>query len=110
MNRLRTLLAAAAALSAAAGCTANGKAPKQAENPPYVFPHTPHVENDVACTLCHAGLDDAGKLDPKVRHVRLDPKNKACADCHEAADLAKVVVPKRVRNSRATSPDLSAAE
>lgn len=93
MNRLRTLVVAAAAI--AAGCTAKGTAPKNAENPPYVFPHAPHVENDVACTLCHPGLDDAGKLDPKVRHVKLDPKAKACADCHEAADLAKITVPKR---------------
>ncbi len=95
MNRLRTLVVAAAAI--AAGCTAKGTAPKNAENPPYVFPHAPHVENDVKCLLCHAGVDGADKLDPKVRHVKLDPKNKACADCHEAADLAKVQVPKRVK-------------
>jgi hypothetical protein len=102
MNRLRTLLVAAAALAGAAGCTAKGTAEKKAENPPYIFPHSPHVENDVKCLVCHAGVDDAGKLDPAVRHVKLDPKSKVCADCHEAADLAKISVPKRKNEYRLT--------
>jgi hypothetical protein len=92
MNALRTLLVAAAALAAA--CAPKGNVKEKGESPPYVFPHSPHVENDVKCTLCHVGLDDAGKLDPAVRHVRLDPKNKACADCH-GDEIAKVTVPKR---------------
>lgn len=92
MNTLRTLLVLAAAV--AAGCTAKGTSPKNGGNPPYMFPHTPHVENDVKCLLCHAGVDEADKLDPKTRHVKLDPKSKACADCH-GAEIAKIQPPKR---------------
>jgi hypothetical protein len=99
MNARRSLLLALAAL--AAGCTAKGTAPKQAENPPYVFPHAPHVENDVKCLECHAGVDDAGKLDPAVRHVKLNPKSKVCQDCH-GDEIAKVVVPKRKKEFQLT--------
>lgn len=99
MRALRTWVVAAAAL--AAGCTSKGKAPERAENPPYVFPHSPHVENDVKCDLCHPGLDDAGKLDPAVRHVKLNPKDKACADCH-GDEIAGIKVPKRVKEFRLT--------
>jgi hypothetical protein len=61
-----------------------------------MFPHSPHVENDVKCLLCHAGVDDAGKLDPKVRHVKLDPKSKACSDCH-GDEIARITAPKRTK-------------
>jgi hypothetical protein len=101
MNAHRALPLALALL--AAGCSAGkGKAPAAAEAAPYVFPHTPHVENDVKCLECHAGVDDAAKLDPAVRHVKLNPKSKVCADCHEAADLAKIKVPKRTKAFRLT--------
>jgi hypothetical protein len=100
MNPRRTLLLALATL--AAGCTAKGTAPAQAESPPYMFPHSPHVENDVKCLECHSGVEDAAKLDPAVRHVRLDARSKVCADCHEAADLAKIVVPKRKKEFQLT--------
>lgn len=97
MSPRRSLLAlTAAAVAAAAGCSAKGTAPKQDESPPYVFPHSPHVENDVKCLLCHAGVDDAGKLDPATRHVKLDPKQKACADCH-GDEIAKLQAPTRVK-------------
>lgn len=94
MNRLRTLLVAAIVAAVAAGCTAKGPAPKTAESPPYMFPHSPHVENGVKCLLCHAGVDEAGKLDPDVRHVKLDPRAKACADCH-GDEIAKIQAPAR---------------
>jgi len=90
MNARRTLLLALVTL--AAGCTAKGKAPDKDASPPYMFPHSPHVENDVKCLECHKGVDDAAKLDPAVRHVKLDVKSKVCADCHEAADGFDVVV------------------
>jgi hypothetical protein len=101
MNARRALLVAVATLAAA--CTAkngNGKG-SAAPAPPYVFPHTPHVENDVKCLECHAGVEDATKLDPAVRHVKLDPKGKVCKDCH-GDEIAKIKVPTRRVERRLT--------
>jgi hypothetical protein len=81
---------------AAAGCSSKAKSPEAAEQVPYVFPHTPHVENDVKCLECHAGIEKASRLEAGVRHVKLDPKGKVCQDCH-GAEIATVKVPKRTR-------------
>jgi hypothetical protein len=99
MSPTRTALAALLLLSA--GCTAKGTAKNAPENPPYMFPHSPHVENDVKCLECHKGVEDAAKLDPAVRHVKLNPKSKVCADCH-GDEIAKVVAPKRTKEYRLT--------
>ena len=51
----RHLLAAAAAALLAA-CAAKDAPPAPRADPPYVFPHSPHVENDVACVECQVPL------------------------------------------------------
>jgi hypothetical protein len=59
------------------------KAPTKQE--PVLFPHSTHVDADVACDACH-DLSKAAKLDPAVRHVRMPSqvtKTKPCADCHD---------------------------
>jgi hypothetical protein len=98
MNPTRNLLPAVAALGAlaalAAGCSSKGAAPAKAENPAYMFPHTPHVENDVNCLECHKGVEASSKLDPAARHVKLNPKSKVCGDCH-GDEIAKIQPPKR---------------
>ena len=82
----RTLLLAA--VLAAAGCSGKLR-PEQpkAEPPPYVFPHLPHVEGDVACANCHASVNGATQLQAGLRHVELPShpsKDKACKDCHDS--------------------------
>jgi hypothetical protein len=100
MNARRTPLIALILL--AAGCSAKGTPNgKTAENPPYMFPHSPHVENDVKCEECHKGIEEAAKLDPAVRHVKLNAKAKACTDCH-GDEIAKIAVPKRKREYQLT--------
>ena len=100
MNARRTLLAALAAL--AAGCTARGTAPRTGREPAVRLPPlAARRERREVRPRCHQGLDEAGKLDPAVRHVRLDPKSKACADCH-GDEIAKVTVPDRRREFRLT--------
>jgi hypothetical protein len=96
MSPLRTLLVAAVAL--AAGCTAKGTASKaEAPAPAYMFPHSPHVENDVNCLECHKGIETASKLDPAARHVRLTPKaSKVCGDCH-GEEILKIQAPMRTQ-------------
>ena len=78
-----------ALLALAAGATACG--PKLAteqparQDPPYVFPHSTHVDSDVGCVNCHQ-MDKATRLEAKVRHVRIPEhpaKLKACQDCHD---------------------------
>jgi len=89
-RRLRLVVLAAAAL---AGCSARSARKGAPENVPHVFPHAPHVENDVACTNCHASIAKATKLDAIVRHVQLPAKSSVCADCHET--MPKFAVPAR---------------
>ena len=62
--------------------------------PPYAFPHSTHVDADVACTNCH-DMAAATKLDASVRHVRIPadvPKQKACGDCHDSQPKLQVPV------------------
>jgi hypothetical protein len=88
----RRLLIAAAALLAAA-CTAKGTKGAGAESPPYVFPHGVHVDADVACTNCHAGIEKSTALMPDVRDVKLPTKSEVCAACHDP--IPTLAVPAR---------------
>ncbi len=65
--------------------------------PAYAFPHSTHVDADVACANCH-DMTKATALDASVRHVRIPadvPKQKACGDCHDSQP--KFQVPARDR-------------
>lgn len=77
--RLATVLLALAA----AGCNLRPAADKpSASQPPYAFPHSPHVDADVACKTCHP-MDKATALG---RHVKVPgnvTKTQPCADCHD---------------------------
>lgn len=88
------LVAAAAAL-AAAGCASKARTAEGAQNPPYVFPHATHVDADVACTNCHAGIAKATAIQAGVRHLELPRKSEACAQCHDP--IPKLAVPARSR-------------
>jgi hypothetical protein len=98
MNR-HLLLAAAAALLAA--CAAKDSKPAPQADPPFVFPHSPHVENDVDCKACHASIVKSTKLEARVRHVALPKKNgDACNGCHDDKDFKeklKLAIPARRR-------------
>lgn len=96
----RALLAAAAAAVLAA-CAAKDTKPAAKADPPYVFPHSPHVENDVDCKACHASIAKAVQLEARVRHVALPKKNlDACNGCHDDKDFKekiKLSIPPRTR-------------
>ncbi|HUL59862.1 MAG TPA: cytochrome c3 family protein [Anaeromyxobacteraceae bacterium] len=88
MNRLPLL-----AVAALAGCSAR-IAPKAApEQVAHVFPHQPHLENDVACSNCHASIEQATRLDAAERHVALPAKSDKCGDCHET--MPTLAIPAR---------------
>jgi Cytochrome c7 and related cytochrome c len=95
MNRSLVVAALAAALAA---CAAKDVKPAGQADPPYVFPHAPHLENDVDCLLCHASIAKATALEARVRHVQLKMQD-ACKDCHDPADknFKLPVVPARTR-------------
>lgn len=95
----RRLLIAAAALLAA-GCAPKARKAEGAENPPYVFPHAVHVDAEVACTNCHAGIDKATQIEAKVRHVKLPAKAEACDQCHDP--IPKLAVPARTKEPTLT--------
>jgi hypothetical protein len=72
-----------------------------AKQPAYAFPHEPHVEGEVACAECHAGVAKATQLDPAQRHVRLPAnpsKQKVCSGCHDTDPVMKL--PARQREFR----------
>jgi hypothetical protein len=86
--RVAILLALAAA---ACGPKVSKEQPAPSE-PAYVFPHSPHVDADVACQTCHP-IDKATKLEANVRHVKVPAnasKTKPCSDCHDADPALKV--------------------
>ncbi len=86
--RLATLLALAAAACGPKLATEKPAAPE----PAYVFPHSPHVDADVACTTCHS-MAKVTKLDADVRHVKVPgnvTKIQPCQDCHDKEPALKV--------------------
>ncbi len=89
--RLSLLLAAALA----AGCSKNTKK-AEAEAPPVTFTHQPHLENDVACDACHAGIAKSTKVDASNRDITIPPKSEVCSGCHDPQP--KVDVPARGRD------------
>jgi hypothetical protein len=99
MNRLLALVAVALAATA---CNLKPASTASAtQEPAYVFPHTPHLEGEVACSECHAGIETSKALDPKVRHVKLPAnpsKVDACSGCHDTDP--KITLPVRSREFR----------
>jgi Cytochrome c7 and related cytochrome c len=80
MNPRLPLLAALAL--AAAGCAAKAAKPEPAENPPVTFPHSTHVDADISCNVCHAGIEKATSLEAGKRHIALPAKSEQCEACH----------------------------
>lgn len=73
-----------------------------AQDPAFAFPHSTHVDADVACTNCHP-MEQATKLEKGVRHVKLPAnpsKQAACRDCHDTDPALKL--PARTRPFRVT--------
>ena len=84
-----------ALLALAAGAVACG--PKLAKekpvqnDPPFTFPHSIHVDADVACVNCHP-MQKVTKLEDNVRHVAIPQhpsKQAACKDCHDTDPTPK---------------------
>ncbi len=86
-------LAVVLALAAAACAKVSTEKPAAPE-PAYAFPHQPHLDADIACTTCHP-MQQATKLEPSVRHVKLPAKiskTPPCADCHDTEPAFKLPV------------------
>jgi hypothetical protein len=83
-----------AALLAAAGCSRKLSPERAPEaQPAYTFPHSTHVDADVKCTACHAGIEKATKLEAGVRHIAIPAgasKQAPCSDCHDKDPQAKL--------------------
>jgi hypothetical protein len=98
MNRILVI----AALLAAAGCSVKAQRPEaQKADPAFVFPHSTHVDGEVACTNCHASIAGSTRLEAAVRHVEIPAspsKNSACKDCHDSDP--KLQVPTRTEPFR----------
>jgi hypothetical protein len=93
MNRQLWLVAAAALLAA---CSARETRSEGRRDPPFVMPHSPHVEGDVACTECHASITRAKSVENRVRHVQLPKKGESCSGCHDT--VPKLQIPPRTRD------------
>ena len=83
-----------AVLLAAAGCSRKLSPERAPEaQPAYTFPHATHVDADVKCTACHAGIEKATKLEAGVRHIAIPAgasKQAPCSDCHDKDPQAKL--------------------
>jgi len=76
----------------AAACSPKLAKEKPVKEPAYAFPHSTHVDADVACSNCHP-MAKATKLEAKVRHVSIPArpsKQKACQDCHDTDPPVKI--------------------
>lgn len=97
MNRLLLPATLSALLALCAlGCSVKAQTSQASKDPAYAFPHSPHVDGDVACLNCHASIASAEKLSGNARHVQLPEnpaENKACSDCHDKNP--ELVVPVR---------------
>ena len=101
MNPRLPIVLAFAVLAAACGAKVASEAPEK-QDPPFTFPHSTHVDADVACKNCHP-MEKATKLEQGVRHVQIPAspsKNKVCSDCHDTDP--KPSLPKRARPFRVT--------
>jgi hypothetical protein len=101
MNRHLLVAFAAALLAACAAKDARNTEPAAKADPPFVFPHSPHIEGEVDCKACHGDIVVATKLLPTFRHAVLPTKNSdACNGCHDDADFkdkVKLALPPRTR-------------
>jgi hypothetical protein len=91
------LIALAVALAAACGYKPAVQS-DAAKQPDWWFPHEPHVDGEVKCAECHAGVEKAKQLDAAVRHVRMPAnpsKQEACKGCHDTDPDMKVPARKR---------------
>jgi hypothetical protein len=87
-TRLSVLVLAAAVAACGYKPVKEASPKKQA---PVTFPHSTHVDADVACTACH-DMSKATRLDPAVRHVKIPAnvtKQKGCSDCHDTEPKLK---------------------
>lgn len=94
--RLSILLPLALAAAACGPKLAREQPP--AKQPAYVFPHSTHVDSDVACSNCHAPIEKATKLEATVRHIKLPErpaKHKVCSDCHDTDPAIKIAARSR---------------
>jgi hypothetical protein len=85
----------------AASCGYKKVSDTEVAQPAYVFPHSTHLDADVACLNCHSPVVKSTGLDPNVRDVKLPAKiskDKACADCHDTEPT--LAIPKRSREFR----------
>jgi hypothetical protein len=69
---------------AAAACSRLAPEKAAKADPPYTFPHSTHVDADVACTACHT-VEKSTKLPVGARDIRIPPVTKTdpCKDCHD---------------------------
>jgi len=77
------LAIAFALLAAACGLKPAGE--KYGAEPAYTFPHSPHIDADVACTTCHP-VAQSKQLPAGARDVRIPAnvtKTDPCKDCHD---------------------------
>jgi hypothetical protein len=102
MNTRLSVLVLAVAAAACGYKPIVEKAP--AVQAPVLFPHSTHVDADVACNACH-DMSGATKLDPLVRHVNMPAqatKTKPCADCHDTEPKLKKAPARPERAFRVT--------
>jgi hypothetical protein len=101
MNRHLLASLGAALLAACAAKDARPAAAAGKADPPFVFPHSPHLEGEVDCKSCHGDITVATRLLPEFRHAVLPARNSdACNGCHDDADFkekVKLALPARTR-------------
>ena len=90
-SRLSVLALTLALAGAACGYKPVKEGASTRKQAPVTFPHSTHVDADVACATCH-DMSKATKLDPAVRHVKIPAnvtKQKVCGDCHDTEPKLK---------------------
>jgi c(7)-type cytochrome triheme protein len=91
MKTRLSVLALAVAASACGYKPVTDGYPAAGKQPVVTFPHSTHVDADVACGACH-DMSKATRLDPKTRHVAIPAnvtKQKVCGDCHDTEPKLK---------------------
>ena len=94
MNRHLGLVVAAALLAA---CSARETKPEARRDPPFVMPHSPHVEGEVDCLECHAPIAKAtvaGEPRPPRAAAQEGPRSAPAA----TTPSPKLQVPARTRD------------